>query len=174
MRRGAGAVTRGAVAAALLAGGACRAAESVDVVVFTLSHIPVRADGATVHVLDARDRLAAAFGADLPSDPARALAQADSRMRSAAGRGALRDLEAAAAGNALAARLGIDRLPAVVVEGRHAVYGVTDVRRATELVAAWRAEHETPVTSGPGNARSPLQPLLGTPPARSLLEAQTP
>ena len=46
----------------------------------------------------------------------------------------------AAAGNALAGRLGIEKLPAVVVDGRYVVYGVRDVARAVERVAAWRAE----------------------------------
>ena len=174
MSRGVRAVAIGAVAALLLAAGPCRAAESGDVVVFTLSTVPVRSDGATVHVLDARDRLAAVFGAELPSDAERAVAQAMARTRSAAGRGALRDLEAAAAGNARAGRRGVAPLPAGGVGGRHVVYGVTDVRQATELVSAWRAQHETRLTSGPGSTRSSLQPLLGTPPARSLPEARTP
>ena len=112
-----------------------------DVVAFTLSSMPMRAGvGATVHVLDARDGHAEAFGADLPDDPERALAEARRRVATPAGRAALARISSAAAGNALAGRLGIEKLPAVVVDGRYVVYGVRDVARAVERIRAWRAE----------------------------------
>ena len=142
--------------------------------VFTLSSIPVRSDGAAVVELDRRNRLAIAIGAGLPADPGKALAEARRRLTSPAGRDRQRDLAQAAAGNALAARLGIDRLPAVVVDGRYAVYGVRDVGRAIDRVTAWRKENETSVTSGPGKARSSPMPRPGTPPARSLSGERTP
>ena len=116
------------------------AAVAGDVVAFTLSSMPLRASGgAEIHVLDARDGYAEAFGADLPGDPERALAEARRRMSSPAGRAALERIAAAAAGNALAGRLGIEKLPAVVVDGRYVVYGVRDIARAVERVEAWRA-----------------------------------
>ena len=112
-----------------------------DVVAFTLSSMPLRAGvGAVVHVLDARDDYAEAFGADLPTDPERALAEVGRRVATPAGRAALERIAAAAAGTALAGRLGIEKLPAVVVDGRYVVYGVRDVARAVERVEAWRAE----------------------------------
>ena len=124
-----------------LAGWPGLGAAAGDVVAFTLSSMPLRASvGATVHVLDARDGYAEAFGADLPDDPERALAEARRRMSSPAGRAALARIAEAAAGNALAARLGIEKLPAVVVDGRYVVYGVRDVARAVERVEAWHAE----------------------------------
>ena len=117
------------------------AAGAGDVVAFTLSSMPLRATGgAAVHVLDARDGYAAAFGADLPADPERALAEARRRMATPAGRTALARIAEAAAGNVLASRFGIEKLPAVVVDGRYVVYGVRDVARAVERVEAWRAE----------------------------------
>ena len=116
------------------------AAVAGDVVAFTLSSMPLRASGATVHILDARDGYAEAFGADLPGDPERALAEARRRMATPAGRAALARIAEAGAGNALAGRLGIEKLPAVVVDGRYVVYGVRDVARAVERVEAWRAE----------------------------------
>ena len=117
------------------------AAFAGEVVAFTLSSMPLRAGvGATVHVLDARDGYAQAFGADLPGDPERALAEARRRLATPAGRAALARIAEAAAGNALAGRLGIEKLPAVVVDGRYVVYGVRDVARAVERVAAWRAQ----------------------------------
>ena len=116
-------------------------AVAAEVVAFTLSSMPLRAGvGATVHVLDARDGHAEAFGADLPGDPERALAEVERRMATAEGRAALERIATAAAGNALAGRLGIEKLPAVVVDGRYVVYGVRDVARAVERVEAWRAE----------------------------------
>ena len=117
------------------------AAVAGDVVAFTLSSMPLRASGgATVHVLDARDGYAEAFGADLPGDPERALAEARRRMATPEGRAALARIAEAAAGNVLAGRLRIEKLPAVVVDGRYVVYGVRDVARAVERVEAWRAE----------------------------------
>ena len=117
-------------------------AAAAEVVAFTLSSMPLRTRvGATVHVLDARDGHAEAFGADLPDDPERALAEARRRMATAEGRAALGRIAAAAAGNALAGRLGIEKLPAVVVDGRYVVYGVRDVACAVERVEAWRAEN---------------------------------
>ena len=150
------------------------AGETPDVVAFTLSSIPMRADGAAVHELDLRDRLADAFGADLPAGPEAALAEARRRLESPEGAALRRELVEAAAGNALAARLGIQKLPAVVVDGRYVVYGVRDVRRALDRIAAWRARRETSVNSGPGSTRSNPLPDAGTPPARSLPGRLTP
>ena len=117
------------------------AAGAGDVVAFTLSSMSLRAmGGAAVHLLDARDGHAEAFGADLPDDPERALAEARRRLETPAGRATLARLAEAATGNVLAARLGIEKLPAVVVDGRYVVYGVRDVARAVERVAAWRAQ----------------------------------
>ncbi len=134
--------TRAALAWALaLAAWPGPGAVAGDVVAFTLSSMPIRATGGVeVHVLDTRDGYAEAFGADLPGDPERALAEARRRVATPAGRAALARLAEAAAGNVLAARLGIEKLPAVVVDGRYVVYGVRDVARAVERVAAWRAE----------------------------------
>ena len=152
----------------LLAGGLRPSAESAIAVAFTLSSVPVRADGATVYELDRRDRLAAELGEGLPADPERALAEARRRLDAPEGRNLMRRLRKAGAGNALASRLGIDRLPAVVVDGSYVVYGVRDARRALDFVTAWRRENESSVKNGPGNARSLPHPDTGTPPARSL------
>ena len=116
------------------------AAFAGDVVAFTLSSMPLRASGGVeIHVLDARDGHAEAFGADLQGGPERALAEARRRVATPAGRAALERIASAAAGNALAGRLGIEKLPAVVVDGRYVVYGVRDVARAVERVEGWRA-----------------------------------
>ena len=156
---------RGVVSLALAL--ACSAAaaepETPDVAVFTLSTIPVRSGGAAVYELDRRDRLAAELGEGLPADLERARAEMRRRIESADSRQLLFGLAEAADGNALAARLGIEKLPAVVVDGRYAVYGVRDVRRALEIVAAWRRENEPLAMSGPGNARSSPFPARDRP-----------
>jgi len=137
------------------------AAGAAEVVAFTLSSMPLRtADGAQVHVLDARDGHAEAFGADLPGDPERALAEAMRRLETPAGRATLARLASAAAGNAIASRLGIEKLPAVVVDGRYVVYGVRDVARAVERVQAWRLANETAIGHGRGAS------TLHSPPSR--------
>lgn len=144
--------------------------EAPDVAVFTLSTIPVRADGAAVYELDRRDRLVAELGEGLPADPDRALAEMRRRIESAESQRLLLGMAEAADGNALAARLGIEKLPAVVVDGRYAVYGVRDVRRALELVAAWRRENEPSVNSGPGTARSSPLPARDRPRPATFLD----
>ena len=137
--------------------------ETPDVAVFTLSTIPVRADGAAVYELDRGDRLVAELGEGLPADLDRARAEMRRRIESSEGRQLLFGLAEAADGNALAARLGIEKLPAVVVDGLYAVYGVHDVRRALELVAAWGRENEPSVNNGPGTARSSPLPARDRP-----------
>ena len=144
--------------------------EAPDVAVFTLSTIPVRADGTAVYDLDRRDRLVAELGESLPADPERARAEMRRRIESSEGRQLLFGLAEAADGNALAARLGIEKLPAVVVDGRYAVYGVRDVRRALELVAAWCRENELSVNSGPGTARSSPLPARDRPRPATFLD----
>ena len=148
---------------------ACSA--QADVIAFTLSSIPLETDGATVYVLDEGDRFAAALGAGLPGDPVEALAEVRRRLATPEGRAARRRIEAASAGRAQAVRLGIGKLPAVVVDGRYVVYGVRDVRCARALIAAWRARHELSLRSGPG-ASSP--PPTDRPPARSHPTARGP
>ena len=145
------------------------AAGAGDVLAFTLSSMPLRATGtATVHVLDARDGYAEAFGADLPADPERALAEARRRMATPAGRAALARIAEAAVGNVLAGRLGIEKLPAVVVDGRYVVYGVRDVARAVERVEGWRAAHEPAI--GQGRDAKTLHP----PPSRPRVHSGRP
>ena len=91
---------------------------------------------------------------------ARALAEAMRRLETPAGRATLARLASAAAGNALASRLGIEKLPAVVVDGRYVVYGVRDVARAVERVQAWRLANETAIGHGRGAS------TLHSPPSR--------
>ena len=115
------------------------AAAHAETVGFTLSSMPVEGRGGTVHVLDEGGRLAAFLGAGLPAEPDAARAEIGRRMDTAEGRELRARIARAAAGTALAARLGIEKVPAFVVDRRYVVYGVRDARRARELVAGWRA-----------------------------------
>ena len=119
-------------------------AEAPPAVVFTLSTMSVRAGDADVYVLDRSEPLAAELGAGLPRDPERAEFEARRRLDSPRGRAMRDELARAMAGRALAGRLGVERLPAVVVDGRYVVYGVRDVERARDLVARWRADRRRP------------------------------
>jgi integrating conjugative element protein (TIGR03757 family) len=79
------------------------------------------------------------LSAGLPDDPAQAQRLLEERIRA-------EDLEAqalAAFGGLLrAARLGLDRLPAVVFDDAAIVYGVTDLSEAAKHYARWRDGHE--------------------------------
>jgi len=92
-----------------------------------------------VYDLDAPKRLEERLSANLPGDPAAAQRLLEQRLQAA-------DLEAqvlAAFGGLLqAARLGLDRLPAVVFDDAAIVYGVTDLPGAAEQYARWRDAHE--------------------------------
>ncbi len=88
-----------------------------------------------VHDLGAPQRFEAHLSAGLPDDPAAAQRQFEQRLQA-------EDLEAqamAAFGGLLqAARLGLDRLPAVVFDETAIVYGVTDLNEAAAHYARWR------------------------------------
>jgi len=79
------------------------------------------------------------LSAGLPGDPAAAQRLLEQRLQA-------RDLEAQAlsafAGLLRAARLGLDRLPAVVFDDAAIVYGVTDLSEAAEQYARWRDGQE--------------------------------
>ncbi len=111
-----------------------RAAEPA-VEVFTLSTLPVtNARDATVHYMDAIALLEQHLSLSLPPDPARAQQLVVQRMK-ALGPGLESRARAGAAGLARVAQLGIQRAPAIVFDGKWAVYGTTDVDAARRLFA---------------------------------------
>lgn len=107
--------------------------------VFANSAMPItNAVGATVYVLDALQLLEDQLSQGLPATEAEALPVARERVRRLGG--ALQQRAAnASQGMVLAARYGIDRIPAVVIDGRAIVYGLTDV---AEAVAAYRQRRQ--------------------------------
>jgi integrating conjugative element protein (TIGR03757 family) len=108
--------------------------------VFANSAMPItNAVGATVYVLDALQLLEEQLSQGLPATEAEAVPVARERVRRL---GATLQQRAANAsqGMVLAARYGIDRIPAVVIDGRAIVYGITDVEQA---VAAYRQRRQS-------------------------------
>ena len=97
--------------------------------------------GAHIAIFDlgAPQRFEDRLSAGLPDDPVRAQRLLEQRLQDA-------DLEAQAlaafAGLVRAARLGLDRLPAVVFDDATIVYGVTDLSEAAEQYARWRDGQE--------------------------------
>ena len=109
------------------------AAPPVRVEVFANSAIHLtNADGATVYLVDGLQLLEAELSQGLPKTQAEAEKIARERMQRMGA--ALRTRAAnAAQGITLAVAYGIDRVPAIVLDGKAIVYGVTDVARAVAL-----------------------------------------
>lgn len=97
------------------------------------------ADGATVYLLDGLQLLEAQLSQGLPTTESEATRVARERMQRLGNQVQARAANAAQ-GMALAAQYGIDRIPAVVIDGRAIVYGVTDVQKA---VAAYALRQES-------------------------------
>ena len=97
---------------------------------------------ANVYVIDRVHKLQEELSIDLPADSesAKALAlqrfqRMDAQLSS--------ELENAAKGLVQATQYGIDRYPAIVFDGQAVVYGLTDIRAATQLYQRWQAESAT-------------------------------
>jgi integrating conjugative element protein (TIGR03757 family) len=104
-------------------------------------HPVTHASGARVIELDAPSRLEDRLSAQLPADPAQARAIVRWRLRS--GGAALQQRFADAyQGVTYAWSLGITKIPAVVINGRYVVYGVSDVNRAVAMIDAYRKEQQ--------------------------------
>lgn len=105
---------------------------SAGVEVFTLAGEPVvnAPDSAVVIELDAPARLDARLSQGLSSDPDRAQRILQSRMGGAEGQATLQRYHRVYTGLARAWMLGIEKVPAVVVDGQYVVYGEHDVAAA--------------------------------------------
>ncbi len=108
--------------------------------VFTDSMNPVAssANAITVYHVDRIDRLQQALSKDLPTDPEAAKQTALQRFQRM-DRQLSTELENAANGLLKAMQYGIDRYPAIVFDGKAVVYGITDIRAATQMYRQWRA-----------------------------------
>jgi integrating conjugative element protein (TIGR03757 family) len=122
------------------------AAEPDYVDVFTEREHPIRgADHSRlksarvqIYEVDGLRRFEAALSEGLPGDPDAAKAEALRRI------GALNEAQNATAQNAanglaMALHYGVDRIPAIVIDGTAVVYGVTDLVDAVQRYDTWRA-----------------------------------
>ena len=129
----------------LLFTAALQAGEPLTLEVFTAAEFPVsgrddrRLQGATVTVyaVDGLEQFDSALSQNLPTDADAAKAEALRRI------GELDDARIAPAkdaaiGLAKAVQYGVDRYPAIVVNGTAVLYGVTDLVEAVARYEAWR------------------------------------
>lgn len=110
-----------------------------EVWVVTDQHHPVAGTPDRLIELDAPARIEAAFSAGLPTNPENAAAAVWQRM--AAGKKALHLRLSRAYQDVIDAwQLGVDRIPAVVVDQRYVVYGEHNLRRALSRIEAYRRQ----------------------------------
>lgn len=113
-------------------------ASAAVIQVFTDREHPVEAaKGIRVVELDAPASLEAGLSFRLPSDPSRAAAIARARLNTPL----QRRLEVAYQGIVYAWSLGIEKIPAVVVDCKYVVYGVSDVARSVSIIDHYRRKH---------------------------------
>ncbi|MBK1674812.1 TIGR03757 family integrating conjugative element protein [Ectothiorhodospira shaposhnikovii] len=94
-----------------------------------------------IHDMGALTALEADLSRGLPADPAQAMAQARQRFQRAQADPAFQNRLHAAIGPLVrATELGIDRLPAVVINQEAIVYGEIHLPRALEHYQRWRHE----------------------------------
>lgn len=115
---------------------------AAGVEVFTTAGEPVLnvPTSAAVVELDAPARLDARLSQDLPADPFRAKQLLQSRMNDPEWQRTLQDYGQLYQGVARAWMLGIERVPAVVVDSQYVVYGEPDISRALEEIEQARGE----------------------------------
>lgn len=91
-----------------------------------------------IYRLNAIQQIESELSRDLARDPGQAKSAVMERIQrlNAVARA---EMQNAATGMAKAMQYGIDRLPAVVIDGQAVVYGVTDLHVALEHYGAWQA-----------------------------------
>ncbi|MEQ9590926.1 MAG: TIGR03757 family integrating conjugative element protein [Parvibaculaceae bacterium] len=110
-----------------------------DVVVFTTSAYPIHDPeqrATAIYALDATVQSLSALGEALPRDPELAQAEVMRRLNDEQWRGRFSAVQHALEGVSEAWMHNITRLPAVLVNDRYVIYGVTDVERALHFVEA--------------------------------------
>lgn len=124
------------------------AGDGVSTEVFTTSERPVvgadqerlRAATFTIYAVDGLDRFESTLSDGLPVDPETAKVEALGRIQE------IDDAQMvparnAAIGLAKAIQYGVDRYPAIVLDERAVVYGLTDLVEALNRYEAWHREH---------------------------------
>lgn len=110
--------------------------------VFTVSSVPASQAprDAVVVELDKPARLDTALSEKLPVNREAAAEQVRQRLRSAEWRDTITQYEHAYAGLVRAWQLGVEQVPAVVVDGQYVVYGEPNVRKALAEIRAHQEE----------------------------------
>lgn len=85
-------------------------------------------------LLDEQARIEMQLSRELPTDPSQAAATIQSYLTSPAGQHLQRDLAKAQQGLTDAWSLGVEKIPAVVVDRRYVIYGESDVAKAVERI----------------------------------------
>ena len=112
-----------------------------DTWVFTDTANPVTAPAtARVILLDQQHHLETELSRALPSDPQQAAAIIQNRLNSPSGKRLQSDLAKAQQALTDAWSMGIEKIPAVVVDRRYVVYGEPDVAKALELINRARSQ----------------------------------
>lgn len=124
---------------ALLASAAQAAAVRIEV--FTIAGLPVThvPDGASVVEIDLPARLDQRLSRGLPKDKAAAIEIVQKRLEPF-----YDDYGGAYLGLLRAWRLGVEQMPAVVVDGRFVVYGQPNVAQALATIREARAREDAP------------------------------
>jgi integrating conjugative element protein (TIGR03757 family) len=86
-----------------------------------------------VHQIDRIERLEAELSLNLPGNPEQARRQALKRMKQLS-RERQSQLQQTAKALVLAMQLGVDRVPAIVFDQQHVIYGLTDLSMALQVL----------------------------------------
>ena len=117
------------------------AAALAEALVYTdKAHTVSAAIDARVVLLDRQHHLETDLSRDLPPDPQLAAAIIHGRLSSPSGKRLQSDLTKAQQDITDAWSLGIEKIPAVVVDRRYVVYGEPDVAKALEMINRARSQ----------------------------------
>ncbi|MBC8877983.1 MULTISPECIES: TIGR03757 family integrating conjugative element protein [Pseudomonas] len=103
-------------------------------------------------LLDESERLEAKLSEGLPANQQQAIAIMQQRLKSNDAQRLQRDLASAQQNLVDAWSIGVTKVPAVVVDRKFVVYGVTDATAAEHRIAQWRAAAKYQNASGRGEA----------------------
>ncbi|WP_296180328.1 TIGR03757 family integrating conjugative element protein [Pseudomonas sp. UBA1879] len=118
--------------------GACAHALGETWVVTDRAHPITDSNGVRVIFLDEQERLEEQLTQQLPSNLSQAPETIQSYLSSSAGINFQHDLTQAQQGTTDAWSLGIEKIPAVIVDRRFVVYGEADVKAAVEKIERFR------------------------------------
>ena len=112
-----------------------------ETLVFTVKLHPISsATGARLVLLDQQHHLETELSRALPPDPQQAAAIIHARLNSPSGKRLQSDLAKAQQALTDAWNMGIEKIPAVVVDRRYVVYGEPDVAKALDLINRARSQ----------------------------------